>query len=57
LSRIVNPWTEALIFWSAIPNTVWHRPRRSERRTGRPLSRPRNVAELGLAFEVHRMLM
>jgi sugar diacid utilization regulator len=39
------------------PNTVRHRLRRSEQRTGRPLSRPRNVAELCLAFEVHRMLM
>ena len=39
------------------PNTVRHRLRRIERRTGRSLSRPRDVAELCLAFEVHRQLM
>jgi PucR C-terminal helix-turn-helix domain/GGDEF-like domain len=39
------------------PNTVRHRLRRIERRTGRSLSRPRDVAELCLAFEVHRLLM
>ena len=39
------------------PNTVRHRLRRIERRTGRSLSRPRDVAELCLAFEVHRRLM
>jgi hypothetical protein len=38
------------------PNTVRHRLRRIERRTGRSLSRPRDVAELCLAFEVHRRL-
>ena len=39
------------------PNTVRHRLRRLERHTGRSLSRPRDVAELCLAFEVHRRLM
>jgi sugar diacid utilization regulator len=39
------------------PNTVRHRLRRIETRTGRSLSRPRDVAELCLAFEVHRRLM
>ena len=39
------------------PNTVRHRLRRIERRTGRSLSRPRDVAELCLAFEVHHQLM
>jgi hypothetical protein len=39
------------------PNTVRHRLRRIEKRTGRSLSRPRDVAELCLAFEVHRHLM
>jgi hypothetical protein len=39
------------------PNTVRHRLRRIEKRTGRSLSRPRDVAELRLAFEVHRRLM
>jgi sugar diacid utilization regulator/uncharacterized protein YoaH (UPF0181 family) len=39
------------------PNTVRHRLRRIEKRTGRTLSRPRDVAELCLAFEVHRRLM
>jgi sugar diacid utilization regulator len=39
------------------PNTVRHRLRRIERRTGRSLSRPRDVAELCIAFEVHRRLM
>jgi PucR C-terminal helix-turn-helix domain/GGDEF-like domain/GAF domain len=39
------------------PNTVRHRLRRIEKRTGRSLSRPRDVAELCLAFEVHRRLM
>jgi sugar diacid utilization regulator len=38
-------------------NTVRHRLRRIEKRTGRSLSRPRDVAELCLAFEVHRRLM
>ena len=38
------------------PNTVRHRLRRIEKRTGRSLSRPRDVAELCLAFEVHRRL-
>src|SRR3984957_13482289 len=37
-------------------NTVRHRLRRIEKRTGRFLSRPRDVAELCLAFEVHRRL-
>jgi DNA-binding PucR family transcriptional regulator len=39
------------------PNTVRHRLRRIEKRTGRSLSRPRDVTELCLAFEVHRRLM
>jgi sugar diacid utilization regulator len=39
------------------PNTVRHRLRRIEKHTGRCLSRPRDVAELCLAFEVHRRLM
>jgi sugar diacid utilization regulator len=39
------------------PNTVRHRLRRIEQHTGRSLSRPRDVAELCLAFEVHRHLM
>ena len=39
------------------PNTVRHRLRRIEKRTGRSLSRPRDVAELCLAFEVHHRLM
>ena len=39
------------------PNTVRHRLRRIEKRTGRSHSRPRVVAELCLAFEVHRRLM
>lgn len=39
------------------PNTVRHRLRRIEKRTDRSLSRPRDLAELCLAFEVHRRLM
>ena len=39
------------------PNTVRHRLRRIEKHTGRSLQRPRDVAELCLAFEVHRRLM
>ena len=39
------------------PNTVRYRLRRIEQRTGRILSRPRDVAELCLAFEVQRRLM
>jgi sugar diacid utilization regulator len=39
------------------PNTVRHRLRRIEKHTGRSLSRPRDVAEVCLAFEVHRRLM
>src|ERR1700722_3976980 len=39
------------------PNTVRYRLRRIEQRTGRSLSRPRDIAELCLAFEVHRHLM
>jgi hypothetical protein len=38
------------------PNTVRHRLHRIEERTGRSLSRPRDIAELCLAFEVHRRL-
>jgi PucR C-terminal helix-turn-helix domain/GAF domain/GGDEF-like domain len=39
------------------PNTVRYRLRRIEKRTGRSLSRPRDVAELCLACEVHRRLI
>jgi DNA-binding PucR family transcriptional regulator len=39
------------------PNTVRHRSRRIEKHTGRSLSRPKDIAELCLAFEVHRRLM
>jgi hypothetical protein len=39
------------------PNTVRYRLRRIEKRTGRSLSRPRDIAELCLAFEVHRRLI
>jgi DNA-binding PucR family transcriptional regulator len=39
------------------PNTVRHRLHRIEQRTGRMLSRPRDIAELCLAFEVQRRLM
>jgi DNA-binding PucR family transcriptional regulator len=39
------------------PNTVRYRLHRIEQRTGRSVSRPRDVAELSLAFEVHRLLM
>ncbi|MDT5332930.1 MAG: hypothetical protein QOF31_4227, partial [Mycobacterium sp.] len=36
------------------PNTVRYRLHRIEQRTGRSVTRPRDVAELSLAFEVHR---
>jgi DNA-binding PucR family transcriptional regulator len=39
------------------PNTVRYRLRRIEQRTRRSLSRPRDIGELGLAFEVQRQLM
>jgi hypothetical protein len=39
------------------PNTVRYRLHRIEQRTGRSLAHPRDVAELALAFEVHRRLM
>lgn len=39
------------------PNTVRYRLRRIEKRTGRSLSRPRDVAELCLVFEVQRRLI
>jgi DNA-binding PucR family transcriptional regulator len=39
------------------PNTVRKRLRRIEERTGRSLSRPRDVIELSLALEVRRRLM
>ena len=39
------------------PNTVRYRLHRIEQRTARSLARPRDVAELSLAFEVHRRLM
>jgi DNA-binding PucR family transcriptional regulator len=38
------------------PNTARYRLRRIEKRTRRSLSRPRDPAELCLAFEVHRRL-
>jgi sugar diacid utilization regulator len=38
------------------PNTVRYRLRRIEQRTGRSLSRPRDIAELCLVFEVFRRL-
>src|SRR6478735_1635056 len=50
----VNGAAEVLI---CHPNTVRHRLRRIEKHTGRSLSRPRDVAELCLAFEAHRRLM
>jgi hypothetical protein len=39
------------------PNTVRQRLRRIEKHTGRSLSRPRDVAELSLALEVHHTLI
>jgi hypothetical protein len=39
------------------PNTVRYRMHRIEQRTGRSMTRPCDVAELCLAFEVHRRLM
>jgi PucR C-terminal helix-turn-helix domain/GGDEF-like domain len=39
------------------PNTVRYRLHRIEQRTGRSLTKPRDVAELCLAFEVQRRLM
>jgi PucR C-terminal helix-turn-helix domain/GGDEF-like domain len=39
------------------PNTVRHRLHRIEKHTGRSLARPKDVAELCLAFEVRRRLM
>jgi hypothetical protein len=39
------------------PNTVRYRLHRIEQRTGRSLSKPRDLAELCLAFEVQRRLM
>jgi sugar diacid utilization regulator len=50
----VNGAAEVLV---CHPNTVRHRLRRIEKHTGRSLSRPKDVAELCLAFEVHRRLM
>ena len=38
------------------PNTVRHRLRRVEELCGRSLSRPRDLAELCLAFEAERRL-
>ena len=38
------------------PNTVRHRLHRIEDLTGRSLSRPKDIAELCLAFEVERRL-
>jgi len=42
---------------SCHPNTVRYRLHRIEKRTRRSLSRPRDVAELCLAFEVYRRLI
>jgi hypothetical protein len=39
------------------PNTVRYRLQRIEKRTGLSLSRPRDMAELCLVFEVHRRLI
>jgi hypothetical protein len=39
------------------PNTVRYRLHRIERCTGRSLSKPRDIAEICLALEVHRRLM
>jgi PucR C-terminal helix-turn-helix domain/GGDEF-like domain/GAF domain len=39
------------------PNTVRYRLRRIEKRTGLSLSRPKDIAELCLAFEIHRRLI
>jgi DNA-binding PucR family transcriptional regulator len=39
------------------PNTVRYRLHRIEQRTGLSLSRPRDVAELCLAFEIYRRLI
>jgi len=39
------------------PNTIRHRLRRIEKCTGRSLSRPRDIAELCLVFEVNRRLL
>jgi DNA-binding PucR family transcriptional regulator len=50
----MNATAEALV---CHPNTVRYRLRRIEKRTGRSLSRPRDVAELCLVFEVQRRLM
>jgi hypothetical protein len=50
----VNGAAEVLV---CHPNTVRHRLRRIEKHTGRSLSRPKDVAELCLALEVHRRLM
>jgi sugar diacid utilization regulator len=50
----VNGAAEVLV---CHPNTVRHRLRRIEKHTGRSLSRPKDVAELCLAFEVHRRFM
>lgn len=38
------------------PNTVRHRLRRLEQRTGRSLAHPRGIAELSLAFEIDRRI-
>jgi hypothetical protein len=47
----------SLIFWSAIPIPCGTGCAEVNSAPAGPLSRPRNVAELCLAFEVHRMLM
>ena len=39
------------------PNTVRHRLRRLEQRTGRSLRHPRGIAELSLAFEIDRRIV
>jgi GAF domain-containing protein len=50
----LNAAAEALV---CHPNTVRYRLRRIEKRTGRSLTRPRDIAELCLAFEVQRRLL
>jgi PucR C-terminal helix-turn-helix domain/GGDEF-like domain len=50
----ISATAEALV---CHPNTVRYRLRRIEKRTGRTLSRPRDIAELCLVFEVQRRLM
>jgi PucR C-terminal helix-turn-helix domain/GGDEF-like domain len=50
----ISATAEALV---CHPNTVRYRLRRIEKRTGRSLSRPKDIAELCLVFEVQRRLI